>query len=68
MTPNEIQILICGIGIGAQAMAVCHMIGDMRDARRSLAAARQARRRATADHYLSSFRLYRMQQRTEARQ
>ncbi|MFJ4692824.1 hypothetical protein [Streptomyces sp. NPDC088766] len=67
MTPSEIQILICGIGIGAQTMAVWHMVLDMRDARRSLAESTEARRRAAADHYLSSFRLYRLQHRTEAR-
>jgi hypothetical protein len=39
------------------------MVLDMRDARRSLARSRQARRRAGADAYLNSFRLYRLQQR-----
>ncbi|MFM9672740.1 hypothetical protein [Streptomyces galilaeus] len=67
MTPSEIQILICGIGIGVQTMAVCHMVGDMRDARRSLAESTNARRRAAADHYLSSLRLYQLQHRTGAR-
>ncbi|MFH8805503.1 hypothetical protein ACH4F6_39180 [Streptomyces sp. NPDC017936] len=67
MTVNELQMLICGIGIGAQTMAVLHMIGDMRDARRSLAESRQARRRAAADHYLNSVRLHRLQQRTGVR-
>lgn len=63
MTANEIQILICGIAIGGQAMAVWHMVLDMRAARRSLAESTKARRRAAADHYFNSLRLYQLQQR-----
>ena len=67
MTPNEIQMLICGIGIGAQGMAVFGMVCDMRSARRSRTAAEAALKRAAGDHYLNSLRLYRLQHRTEAR-
>lgn len=66
MTPNEIQMLVCGIGIGAQGMAIWRMVLDMRDARRSLADSYQARRRAAGDHYLNSLRLYRLQNRVPA--
>jgi len=63
MTPNEIQMLLCGIGIGAQGMAVWRMVLDMRDARRSLAESHQARRRAGGDAFLRSLELYQVQQR-----
>ncbi|GGS47973.1 hypothetical protein [Streptomyces violaceus] len=63
MTPNEMQLLAVGFVLGAWTVAVCHMVLDMRDARRNLARSEQARRRAAGDQYLSSFRLYRMQQR-----
>ncbi|MGW0372440.1 hypothetical protein ACWDZW_26830 [Streptomyces coeruleorubidus] len=64
MTETEFILLLAGIGIGAQGMAVWHMILDMRDARRNLALSRQARRRAAADVYLNSLRLYQIQQRS----
>jgi biotin-(acetyl-CoA carboxylase) ligase len=67
VTANELQMLICGIGIGAQSMALWHMALDIRDTRRTLAESRRARRRSAADHYLNSLRLYRLQQRTEVR-
>lgn len=66
MTPNEIQMLVCGIGIGAQGMAIWRMVLDMRDARRSLADSYQARRRAAGDQYLNSLHLYRLQHRVPA--
>jgi hypothetical protein len=68
MTDSEILLLIYGIGIGAQSMALLHMTLDMRDARRNLARSRADRRRAAADHYLNSLRLYQVQLRLEARQ
>lgn len=67
MTVSELQMLICGIGIGAQGMALQHMWWDMRDARRSEKVSRQAWRDAAGDCYLSSLRLYQLQQRTGAR-
>lgn len=66
MTANEIQLLLCGIGIGAQAMVVWHMVIDMRAARRSQAEAEAARKRAAGDQYLNSLRLYRLQHRSRA--
>jgi hypothetical protein len=63
MTETEFILLITGVGIGAQGMAVWHMVLDMRDARRNLTLSRQARRRAAADVYLNSLRLYQIQQR-----
>lgn len=64
MTPNEIQMLLVGIALGVQGMAVTHMVWDMRDARRSQTEAEQARRRAAGDLYLNSLRLYRLQHRS----
>lgn len=67
MTETETLLLIAGIGIGAQGVAVWQAALDMRDARRNLARSRAALRRAAADHYLNSLSLYRLQQRTGAR-
>lgn len=61
MTVNEIQILICGLLIGAQSMSLLHAFWNARDDRRDLAASRLARRRAAGDHYYSSLRLYQLQ-------
>lgn len=66
MTPNEIQMLIVGAALGAQAMNVTHMVLDARVARRNERAARQDRRIAMADTYLHSLRLYRIQHRSPA--
>lgn len=67
MTVIEIELLIIGIGIGAQGMAVWHMAVDMRSARRSQTEAEAALKRATGDRFLNSLRLYQLQQRTEVR-
>ncbi|MEV8552586.1 hypothetical protein AB0L04_22555 [Streptomyces glaucescens] len=67
MTETETLLLIVGIGIGAQGMAIWQAALDMRDAHRNLARSRAARRRAAADHYLNSLTLYQLQQRTETR-
>ena len=64
MTPNEIQMFLVGLALGVQGMAVTHMVRDMRDARRSEKASRQVRRTATADQFMASFRLYRLQHRS----
>ncbi|MFD3498808.1 hypothetical protein [Streptomyces sp. NPDC058678] len=66
MTPNEIQMLLVGIALGAQGMAVTHMVWDMRDVRRSGAASRAVLKRAAGDQFMSSFRLYRLQHRSRA--
>lgn len=63
MTPNEMQLLAVGFVLGAWTVAVWQMVLDMRDTRRSLARSEQALRRAAADRFLSSFRLYRLQHR-----
>ena len=67
MTAIELEILVCGLLIGAQAMNCLHVYWGVRDDRRDLAASRQARRRAAADRYFASLRLYQLQHRTEAR-
>ncbi|MFF7949397.1 hypothetical protein [Streptomyces griseorubiginosus] len=64
MTTDEIVLFVTGIGVGAQLMAVLHMVWDMRDARRNAAHSRQVWRQAAGDRYLSSLRLYQLQQRT----
>lgn len=61
MTPNEIQMLIVGAALGAQAMNVTHMALNDRDARRSEKASRRVRRINAADLFHSSFRLYQLQ-------
>ena len=66
MTLNEFQMLIYGIGIGAQGMAILDMIGSMRGARRSQTQAETARKQAAGDAFLSSLRLYQLQHRTRA--
>ncbi|MEU5769822.1 hypothetical protein ABZ782_28295 [Streptomyces asoensis] len=66
MTVNEIELLLIGIGIGGQGMALWHMVIDMRSARRSRTEAEAALKRAVGDHYFNSFRLYRLQQRSRA--
>ncbi|GGV86820.1 hypothetical protein GCM10010294_67940 [Streptomyces griseoloalbus] len=63
MTENEIILFICGIGVGAQGVAVWHMVLDMRQARRSLAESHQVRRRSAGDAFLRSLELYQVQQR-----
>jgi hypothetical protein len=67
VTPNEFLMLVCGIGIGAECMAVTNMVWDMRDARRGRTESEAALKRAAGDHYLNTFRLYRLQHRTGAR-
>lgn len=67
MTPNEIQMLFCGIAIGAEGMAGLYAFWNWRDARRDAVAARAAMKRSAGDRYLNSLRLYQLQQRTEAR-
>lgn len=64
MTPHEIQMLAVGIALGAQCMNVAHMVLDGRDERRRDAAARRRGRIVHADAFHTSFRLYRLQQRS----
>lgn len=64
MTPNEIQMLLVGLALGVQGMAVTHMVWDMRDARRGQTKAEAARKQAAGDLYLNSLRLYRLQHRS----
>lgn len=66
MTPSEIQMLITGAALGAQAMNVFHVVLDHRAERRSDRVARRQARVFAADRYLSSFRLYRLQHRSPA--
>ncbi|MET9411296.1 hypothetical protein ABZX90_36965 [Streptomyces sp. NPDC002935] len=64
MTPNEIQMTIVGAALGAQLMNLLHMRWDAQAARRSAAASRVARKQASGDMFFSSFRLYRLQNRS----
>ncbi|MDV7221016.1 hypothetical protein [Streptomyces prunicolor] len=66
MTANEIQMLVCGIGIGAQGMAIWEMVRNMRASRRGRTESETARKQAAGDVYLSSLRLYQLQHRTRA--
>jgi hypothetical protein len=63
MTPNEMQLLAVGFVLGAWTVAIWQMTLDMRDGRRDLVRSEEARRRAAADRFLSSFRLYGLQHR-----
>ncbi|MER6431568.1 hypothetical protein ABT272_28135 [Streptomyces sp900105245] len=64
MSDHEWQILICGMSYGAVLTTWLQAWLDSRDARRQRKASAVARRRAAADHYLVSLRLYRLQQRS----
>lgn len=65
MTPNEIQALCIGLALGVQGMAVLNWWWDSRDARRDAATSKAARKRSAGDLYLSSFRRYQLQQRSQ---
>lgn len=64
MTPNEIQMLVCGVVIGAQSMVSLNAYWACRDANRAATEAQAAAKRAAGDHYLNGFRLYRLQHRS----
>ncbi|QFZ75076.1 hypothetical protein GFH48_18995 [Streptomyces fagopyri] len=64
MSLSEIQMLIIGMGLGAQLMNFLHMRWDAQAARRSTAASKAARKQATADLFYSGFRLYRLKSRS----
>jgi hypothetical protein len=64
VTPNEIQMLITGVALGAQGMAMLHAYWASKDARRSAARAAAAVKRSAGDRYLSSLRLYQLQHRS----
>ncbi|WP_432135169.1 hypothetical protein [Streptomyces sp. bgisy154] len=65
MTSNEILMLAVGLILGMQGMNTLHAYWASRDAHRSATAAEAAMKRAAGDRYLSSLRLYRLQQRME---
>ncbi|WP_330265301.1 hypothetical protein [Streptomyces griseorubiginosus] len=64
MTPNEIQMLIVGISLGAQLVAGLHAFWNWRDARRDAANARRRWRIINADRFHNSLRIYQIQQRS----
>ncbi|MGW1609437.1 hypothetical protein ACWCQZ_08565 [Streptomyces sp. NPDC002285] len=66
MTDNEIQMLCVGIALGTQGMAALSAWWDAQANRRAEAASKTARRQAAGDRYLSSLRLYQLQQRSRA--
>lgn len=66
MTANEIQILLIGAALGAQSMNVMHAVLAGRGANRAATASEVALKNAAADRYLSSLRLYQLQNRSRA--
>ncbi|MFF7290714.1 hypothetical protein [Streptomyces griseorubiginosus] len=64
MTPNEIQMLIVGTALGAQFMNILHSYWSMKDASRAAAAAKASAKRAAADRYFHSLRIYQIDQRS----
>lgn len=66
MTPNEIQMLITGVALGAQGMTLLHVFWNARDARRDARRSQAAAKRSAGDQYLNSLRLYRLQHRSPA--
>ncbi|KUN91893.1 hypothetical protein [Streptomyces caeruleatus] len=66
MTPNELQMLVCGVLIGVYTMLIADIYWTWRDARRDRQRARAVRRRSAGDRYLNSLRLYQLQQRSRA--
>jgi hypothetical protein len=66
VTPNDAQLLAVGFALGGWTVAIWQMVLDVRQAERNLARSEEARRRAAADRFLSSFHLYRIQNRPRA--
>ncbi|MFJ9628064.1 hypothetical protein ACIRU8_10270 [Streptomyces sp. NPDC101175] len=64
---EQIQILIAGMAIGVWAANIANAYWAHRDRRRAHAESAAALKRAAGDVYLNSFRLYRLQHRTEVR-
>lgn len=65
MTTNEIWMLALGLTIGSHGANLLHAYWASKDARRSAVIAQTAVKRSAGDRYLSSLRLYQLQQRTE---
>ncbi|MFE9309492.1 MULTISPECIES: hypothetical protein [unclassified Streptomyces] len=61
MTPNEIQMLICGIAIGANVMVLLRAYWGRRDARRGQAVAQAAAKSAAGAAFLISLCRYQQQ-------
>ncbi|MER6331838.1 hypothetical protein ABT298_21390 [Streptomyces sp. NPDC001034] len=66
MTASEIQILVCGICLGAVLMNLMHMWWARQDNQRDRAASRATIKRAAGDRFLGNFRLYQVQARRRA--
>ncbi|MFB7739595.1 hypothetical protein ACFC08_35650 [Streptomyces sp. NPDC056112] len=66
MTPTEIQILVCGVLIGAYLVIALHAFWGWRDAQCNLQASRRLRRVREADHFFDSLWTYQMQQKLKA--
>jgi len=61
VTPNEIQALIVGLGMGGLIANGTHAWLAGRDVSRAATEAETAHKRAAGDRYLVSMRLYRIQ-------
>ncbi|MFD5572244.1 hypothetical protein [Streptomyces cadmiisoli] len=68
MTDNELQMLCIGITIGVYLMIVLDIVQGFAEDRRDRKVARATQRRSAGDDFHRSLRLYRLQQRLEARQ
>lgn len=66
MTLNVIEALTVGIALGGLAANGVRACLAGRDANRAATEAEAAVKRAAGDHYLSSFRLYRLQHWSQA--
>lgn len=64
MTPNELQVFVCGVLIGVYTMLIADIYWTWRDNRRDRRTAREAMRRSAGDRFLSSLRLYQLQHRS----
>ncbi|PAN01023.1 hypothetical protein CJI59_13960 [Streptomyces sp. Alain-F2R5] len=62
MTTNEILMLAVGLALGAQSMNALHAYWASKDARRAAAQSDAVLKRMAGDSFLSSFRLYRLQE------
>ncbi|MFF7982312.1 hypothetical protein ACFZDK_24810 [Streptomyces sp. NPDC007901] len=67
MTMDEILMLLYGVALGSELTSLLHIYWSRRDERRARSESAVARHRAAGDLFFSSFRLYRLQQRTGVR-
>ena len=63
MTSTEMLMLAVGLALGAQSTNALHAYWASQDARRSAARAETTLKQLAGDRFLSTFRLYRLQER-----